>query len=258
MSTSNVYFHRYAIQAVSHRPPVVLIHGAGGTYLSWPPEIRRLPGWQIFALDLPGHGKAGGRGSQSIEGYTTAIMAWMREQSIGRAILVGHSMGSAIALSLAREYPYRVVGLGLVGAGARLRVAPALLQGIAGEATFADALDQVVAWSYGSQAPAELLRLARLRLGEVRPGVLHGDFLACDAFDMLDELKQVTAPAIVICGEEDRLTPLRYAQFLADQLPAASLKVIPNAGHMVMLEQPRATAQALVEFWQQRVEENPV
>jgi pimeloyl-ACP methyl ester carboxylesterase len=157
-------------------------------------------------------------------------------------------MGSAIALSLALDYPEQVLGLGLLGAGGRLRVAPELLESAASQTTILKAVEMVISCSFSPQAPARLMELAAKRMAEVRPSVLHGDFLACDNFDVMERLTQISAPSLIVCGADDQMTPVRYSQFLADKLPNAVLKVIPDAGHMVMLEQPQAVAKALTEF----------
>jgi pimeloyl-ACP methyl ester carboxylesterase len=245
---ANLYYHVYEGSEEGQRPPVVLIHGAGGTNLYWPSEIRRLLGYRVFAPDLPGHGKSTGRGMQSIKAYSRVILDWLGVVGVHRAVFVGHSMGSAIALSLALDNAERVLGLGLIGAGARLRVAPELLENAASPATFYSAVDTLVDWSFCSQTPEQLTELAAQRMAETRPSVLHGDFLACDAFDEMGRIGEIKQPTAVICGADDRMTPARYAQFLADNIPNAILKMIPNAGHMVMLEKPQATASALSEF----------
>ena len=111
----------FAHEANDHsRLPVILIHGAGGNHLSWPPQLRRLPDQRIFAPDLPAHGKSEGIGRHTIEDYVQDVLEFMSELKIYSAILVGHSMGSAVALSAAIHFPKRVTALGLIGSGARL------------------------------------------------------------------------------------------------------------------------------------------
>ncbi|HEX7975382.1 MAG TPA: alpha/beta fold hydrolase, partial [Anaerolineales bacterium] len=166
-----------------------------------------------------------------------------------RAIFVGHSMGAAITLSLTLDYPEHVLGLGLIGAAARLPVATAILESSASPTTFQNAIELVTKWSFASQADPRLVELATIRMGETRPSVLNGDFVACDAFDVTARVSEIIQPALVIVGAEDRMTPPREAQFLASSLPKALLESIPNAGHMVMLEQPVAVAQALLQFF---------
>jgi pimeloyl-ACP methyl ester carboxylesterase len=112
LSAGLYYFHHEGGSA--GKPPMVLLHGAGGDYLVWPPEIRRLPGIRVYALDLPGHGKSGGPGCQSVEDYARAVVGLMDAVGLWRAAFVGHSMGGAIALTLALDFPERTAGLGLV------------------------------------------------------------------------------------------------------------------------------------------------
>ena len=123
VTTELYYFAHEAKEQIDNRPPVILLHGAGGTHLSWPPQIRRLAGEKIYALDLPGHGKSEGSGRQSVDEYAEDVVAFMKELNIPAAVLVGHSMGSAMALTLALKYSKQVLGLGLLGSGPRLRVA---------------------------------------------------------------------------------------------------------------------------------------
>jgi pimeloyl-ACP methyl ester carboxylesterase len=85
-------------------------------------------------------------------------------------------------------------------------------------------------------------------MAETRRSVLNGDFLACDQFDVLHRLGEITMPTLVICGEEDQLTPLKYSRFTMDALLDARLVTIPGAGHMVMLEKPSAVTEAVKTF----------
>ena len=245
---AELYYYIFEGSEEGHRPPVILLHGAGGTHLYWPSEVRRLAGYRIYAPDLPGHGKSGGRGQQSIQAYASNIIDWLESIGLHSALFVGHSMGSAIALTLALDYPEHILGLGLVGGGARLKMNSALLESASSDTTFQNAVDTVVGWSFSSQAPPELVALAGKRMAESRPSVLYGDFLACDSFDVTERLAEIQAPTLVVCGTEDRMTPLRNAQYLVDNIPGARLATVPGAGHMVMLERPQAVAALLGEF----------
>lgn len=231
------------------RPPVILIHGAAGHHLYWPPQIRRLSDQRIFAVDLPGHGKSEGVGHHTIDDYTDGIIEFMKELKLNSAILVGHSMGSAIAITAAIKFPKRVTGLGLVGSGARLRVAPALLQAASDHSTFLDAVHMVNENSYTSHSKARLKELGEQRMAETRPTVLYGDLLTCDAFNATDQLSKVSAPTLIVCGAEDKMTPLKQSEFLRDNIANAKLEVVPEAGHMVMLEHPEKVAVMLAEFF---------
>jgi pimeloyl-ACP methyl ester carboxylesterase len=228
--------------------PVVLLHGAGGSHLYWPPEIRRLAGVRVFAPDLPGHAKSVGRGQQSIDAYAKLITGWLEGLGISRAVFIGHSMGSAIALTLAINYPQQVAGLGLIGAGARMRVRQDILADCANPTTFHKAIESLIMGAFSRFADARLVELAASRMAETRPSVLHGDLLACHEFDPTEKLGEIRVSTLVLCGSEDLLTPLRSSQFLAGAIPIAALKVIPEAGHMVMLEKPKEVASALQDY----------
>lgn len=233
----------------SNTPPVVLIHGAGGTHLYWPPQIRRLPGYQMFALDLPGHGRSrSDRGCQSIGEYTQNILAWLEAIGLHRAIFVGHSMGSAITLNLALDTPEQVLGLVLIGGGVKLPVNAVLLEEASNSATYPRAVEMIVKWAFAPAVPDNLRTLARRTMMETRQSVFYGDLLACDSFNVIERVNQINCPTLVISGEQDKMTTVRSNQYLASQIPNARLELIPGAGHMVMIEQPNAVASLLRNF----------
>lgn len=244
---NGLYYFSHGAENVS-RPPLIFIHGAGGTHLHWPAQVRRMPGQRILALDLPGHGKSDGVGSQSVADYARAMVEFLDAAGLNRAVFVGHSMGSAIALTLALDFPKRVLGIGLVGSGARLRVSPQILESTASEAMFPVAVKLINDAEFGPSVNPRLKELAAQRMAEIRPSVLHGDFLACNEFDVMQHLSQIAVPALILCGMEDILTPVKYSEYLHDHIPTSRLVTIPGAGHMVMLEEPAAVANALEEF----------
>jgi pimeloyl-ACP methyl ester carboxylesterase len=239
----------FAHEANDHsRPPVILIHGTGGNHLSWPPQLRRLPDQRIFAPDLPAHGKSEGIGRHTIEEYVQDVLEFMSELKIYSAILVGHSMGSAVALSAAIRFPKRVTALGLIGSGARLRVAPSLLRAASDSSTFASAARMINEASFSSQS-IRIKELSTQRMMETRPTVLYGDLMACDAFDVMDQLSKLSLPTLILCGSDDQMTPLHTSEFLRDHIAGARLEVVLNAGHMVMLEQPDRVSSLLADFF---------
>ncbi|NIS79935.1 MAG: alpha/beta fold hydrolase [Anaerolineales bacterium] len=230
------------------RPPLILIHGAGGTRLHWPTEVRRLPGEHVYSLDLPGHGGSPGAGEMRIGAYVEQLKTWLDAQEIERGVFVGHSMGGAISLTMALGDQERVAGLVLVGTGGRLRVHPEILAWTAEEKTFPKAVDMIKRWAFSPQASSRLVTLVEKRMGETPPAILHGDFLACDAFDILDRLGEVHVPAQVIVGTDDKMTPVKYSRYLEEHLPDARLEIIEGAGHMVMLERPGEVADVVKAF----------
>jgi pimeloyl-ACP methyl ester carboxylesterase len=230
------------------RPPLLLIHGAAGSRLFWPPALRHLTGVEVYAIDLPGHGASGGDERSTIEGYATEVGKWMENVGLRSAVCAGHSMGSAIALTLALEKPGTVVGLILVGGAPSLRVNRKLLELSASVTTAREAVDLIVRWSFGPKAPARLVELARRRMADVSARVLHNDFQACDEFDLRSELSRIAAPVLALCGAEDRMTPPDQSRALVEGIRRARLVLIEGAGHMVMLEQPEPVTQAFASF----------
>ena len=236
---------------IGKRPPLILIHGSGGSRLHWPPDLRRLDGERVFGLDLPGHGGSRGEGERTIRGYVEGLCSWMDGEDLDTGVFVGHSMGGAISLTMALVQPTRVAGLILVGTGGRLRVHPRILEMTSNPETFSEAVDLVVSYAISPQAPSRMVELARARMSETRSEVLHGDFLACDQFDVMDRLGEINVPTLVVCGTEDQLTPLKYSRFLSESIPDARMVAVESAGHMVMLEQPGKVAQTVKGFMEE-------
>lgn len=230
------------------RPAVILLHGAGGNHLYWPPEVRRLPGQRIYALDLPGHGKSDGIGRQSIADYASCVLDFMDELKLRQAVFVGHSMGGAIALDLALNHGRRTLGIGLIATASRLRVSPELLEKTSTQATFQMAVQSINDWCFSPTADARLKEMSIKRMAEVRSSVLHGDFLACDAFDLTARLGRAKVPALIVCGTDDQMIPLHYSELMHNKIKASLFHAVDGAGHMVMLENPPLVANILRLF----------
>lgn len=230
------------------KPAVILIHGAGGNNLYWPPEIRRLKDHRIYAVDLPGHGKSGGIGRQSIADYASDLLEFLESLKIHKAVFVGHSMGGAIALWMGIHQPARTLGLGLIATAARLRVAPEILGGTSVAATQTNTIKTIIDMAFGAHINYRTKELAAQRMAEIRFPVLHGDFLACEAFDETNSLNQVKSPTLILCGSEDKMTPVRYSEAIHKNIQNSDWQVFEGAGHMIMLERPATVANALDAF----------
>jgi pimeloyl-ACP methyl ester carboxylesterase len=149
-------------------------------------------------------------------------------------------MGGAIAQTLALRAQERISALVLVATGARLRVTRVILDAIQEDFEKATEVITRYAWSPGS-APS-LTELGRETLRQTGRDVLLGDFLACDRFDVMGGLAEIKVPTLVLTGTADRLTPVKYARYLAEHIPDARLVTVAEAGHMVMLERPEQVA----------------
>ena len=236
----------YSVRGQADGMPVMFIHGAGGNRLLWGSQVSGLSSsLRVLALDLPGHGRSDGPGMATIGAYAEVVAEVLGHLG-SPVVLVGHSMGGGVALQVALQWPGLVAGLVLLGTGGRLRVAQALMSGL--QADFRVAVE-VIAGLAVAHTTASAIRLrgkhALLAAGK---DTLLGDFQACDAFDVLARLGEIHVPCLVLCGADDRLTPVRYSESLARGIPGARLEVIPSAGHMAMLEQPTAVSQSILTF----------
>ncbi len=228
--------------------PVVFVHGAGGSHLIWWHQVRALQGMaRAVAIDLPGHGKSDPPGRTSVDAYAGAVAGLLDALALERAVIVGHSMGGAIAQTLALTHPDRVAGLGLVGTGARLRVLPAILDGIVVPDQFEATVRLIVDNSYVALDPLMRQR-AEAELAACSPQVTHDDFAACNAFDVMPRLGEIGVPTLVVCGRQDRMTPVKYSEFLAAHIARARLTLVDDAGHYVMIEKPAPVSDALAGF----------
>ena len=231
---------------------VVFIHGSGDSAAAWQRQLAFLGEERALALDLPGHGARvadGGRDEMNVRDYALDARAQMQAAGLVRPIVAGHSLGGAIALQLALDWPEEFAGLILIGTGARLRVLPALLE--AAQRDQAGTIQQVRALARRTDEPDRPLGTLRsdsapaATLSLLASGVFYRDLAACNVFDVMAELGRITVPVLVICGEEDAMTPPKYAEYLRAHLPHATLRMIAGAGHMVMRDQPAALNEAI-------------
>jgi len=230
----------------SAEPTLVFIHGSGDGAQVWEPLKQALqarkPALKLLAVDLPGHGARiadPGPEQVSVRDYAEDVLAEMTRQGVSSAILVGHSLGGAIALTLALEHADAVRGLVIVGSGARLRVLPSILTATLERPDEAALEIVLMGYAPGHEADARAYVASR---PPNAPGMFHRDLAACDVYDIMTDLERIQQPALMIVGQQDQMTPPKYAQYLADHLPSAQLRVIPDAGHYVLREQPDAVA----------------
>lgn len=229
---------------------LVFIHGAGGSSEQWAYQIGNLrPQTGAIALDLPGHGRSAGDARSDIGAYAEVTINFLRRLTSAPLVVVGHSMGGAIALAMALTYPREVAGLVLVSTGAKLRVHPRFLHLLAQ----GDKPD-IIEYCFSRHCSSEVVREQADRWEGVPIRTFYADFLACDRFDIREELPRINCPVLILCGEEDLMTPPKYSQFLAEHIRHSTLKLIPQAGHMLMLEKPAELTKEIQTFFDRIME----
>jgi pimeloyl-ACP methyl ester carboxylesterase len=235
-------------------PAIVFLHGAGMDHSVWALLARSFAhhGFGVLAPDLPGHGRSAGTPLPSNPELADWTAALIDAAGVAKARIVGHSMGTLIALETAVHHPDKVSGLGLIATAAPMRVSDDLL--IAAKADDHAAIDMISIWGEGyratlggSLAPGLwMLGGAERLLERARPGVIFADLSACNGYqDALAAAAKISVPSIVIQGSRDVMTPLKGGKAIAAAIPGCRLAMIEGAGHMLMSERPEEVLAAL-------------
>jgi pimeloyl-ACP methyl ester carboxylesterase len=229
------------------REPVLFIHGAGGGQYTWGYQKayfeRR---FRPLIIELPGHGASGGEGEEEVGRYADHVRSLLEALHLQKVFFVGHSMGGAIVQIMALKYPEVIKGIVLAGTGARLKVLPLILDGI--KAHFEETVRKINELSFSGKAAPWLIERSAMSLTRCRPEVLYGDYLACDRFDLMDEVEKIDLPTLILCGDEDRMTPVKYSQYLHSRIRESKLEILTDAGHMLMMEAADAFNEKIGQF----------
>ncbi|MBI3840856.1 MAG: alpha/beta hydrolase [Thaumarchaeota archaeon] len=225
---------------------VVLVHGAGGNNLLWKRTLGYMDGpRRAVAVNLPGH-PSGDITCTSVADYAVALHQFVLESGLEKPVICGHSMGSAITLQLALDHPEDLGGMVLVGAGAKLGVDPRIVEGLRDHPL--KTIEQTITPMSFRAIDLELGREARAALSFTNLPVFLNDYLACEGFDVRSELHRITARTLIICGEEDRMTPPKWSQYLNEKIPSSTASFVKESGHMLPLEKPQALAGLIQPF----------
>jgi pimeloyl-ACP methyl ester carboxylesterase len=229
------------------RSTLIFIHGAGESRLLWDAQVVGLKDRaNTVALDLPGHGASGGAARRRIEAYAAAVVDFIAAIEAPTPIPCGLSMGGAITQQLLLDHAERFRAGIIVSSGARLRVLPSLFDLI--DTDMPGYVELVDRLGFSPKTAAALKRPFLEDSLTAQPEVAHGDFEACDRFDAMDWLGAISVPVLVISAEDDKLTPPKYAAFLAERLAAGTRVHIPDAGHFVPIEKPLEVNAAIGRF----------
>jgi pimeloyl-ACP methyl ester carboxylesterase len=238
-------------------PTVVFVHGAQHDHSVWILQSRYLAhhGYGVLAVDLPGHGRSAGPALPTVGDLAEWIAAVQDAVGVKQAAIVGHSMGSLIALECAARHPDRVAKIALLAAAYPMKVSAELLDATKNNEPLAQ--DMVNIWSHSAHAhypnnpgPGFWIIGENLRLMQrQKPGVMHVDFAACNAYaGGAQAAAGVRCPALFLLAQRDQMTPLRAARDFAKSISGAQTVIIDGSGHNMMGEKPDEVLDALLAF----------
>jgi len=223
---------------------IIFVHGSGAYGDIWRYQADYFP--DSDAVNLPGHPH--GQTLNSVEEYADWLRRYIKGRGYKDVVLAGHSLGGAIALMYALRSPEDLKGIIIIGSGARLRVHPGFL------APCEEAIKGNPQEWY--QLVEEIYRLTQEdykrevveKQKAIGPAVMLNDFLCCDKFDLIDKVQEIKLPALIICGELDAMTPVKYSNYLGTKLANSTVVIIPQATHFALAEKPEMVNEAIEDF----------
>ena len=220
-------------------PFLVFVHGAGGDKSQW--EYQRDffadKKFGIITISLPGHGDSSPDNTASIGSYANNLKNFLSKYDAKNFILLGHSMGGAITLQFTIDFPdYPPKLIVLLGTGAKLNVAPVFFDLI--QSDFKKAIKMMTDFSYSDKTELSIKEKNYEVITNNGSKILLEDLKACSQFDMREDLNKIEVPALIICGEEDQMMPLKYSQYLRNNIKESQLFIIPDVGHFPFQERP--------------------
>ncbi len=243
---------------------LVLIHGAGGQEIDWPLAWRssnditrelgltpkghsnKLDKFQIYAVDLPGHGKSSGTGMDSVFDYANVIEAVIEALFLENVCVVGHSMGACIALALIHGKNPHITSACMIGGASKMDVSDTILEGLNKE--FENTVENIVRYSWYKETGAFFKQKAIQRMKLAGKETVFNDFLACSKFDMSNELSEIDLPVLVIASDHDRMVKLDVSKSMSAEMPNSVFLPIENCGHFQHIEQTELVANEIANF----------
>lgn len=240
-------------ESSSGQTPFVFVHGAGGSHLTWEQLYshwdQNWPGVPAIFPSLPGHLESEGPPLTSIRETADWLHRFLEHMYPGQpVILLGHSMGGAIAQQMALSYPQQLKGIILLTTGAKLGTRPEFLEALRrGEYD-----PQQTRNAFSPHTDPAIIESVIARRANTPVEVIYQDFLNCNAFDLREDIRNIRVPTLIIAGEDDVLTPPMFSTFMAERIPGAELVILEKAGHYVPAEQPETFEQLIRNFYNQQ------
>jgi len=239
------------------KPSAVFAHGAGLDHSIFGLQSRYFGyhGRNVLALDFPGHGRSEGPPLGSVQDMADWVLRLLDAAQLEKASVVGHSMGSLVALECAARHAARIERIALLGTAYPMKVSADFLN--AAQANRQEAYDMETIWGHSSQAALganpnpgmSMYGEALARLGRLAPGVLYSDLKACNEYAGGEAaVAKLNCPAVFVLGRRDQMTPAKAGLAFARSLPKAQIVQLETSGHSLMTEAPDAVLDALIDF----------
>jgi len=241
-----------------NKPLIIFVHGSGLSHITWVLQTRYFAfhGYSVLAIDLPGHGYSEGPSLKSIEEQASWISDVIDVVGMTQASLVGHSQGCLIVMECASQFPTKVKSLSLMGGAGAIPMNPELLD--LAERGEAKAVDLMMDWAHGPAGHFGGHSVPGLHHINIGGTIVHNgsvknalgvDFRACENYkNGFEAAKKVQCPTINILGQEDRMCPVKEGKKLADCISGSKVEIIPNCGHMILLEEAGKALAILKKF----------
>ena len=228
--------------------PIILLHGSSGSHLSWPGEMRRLDHKRVIALDLPGHGKTLSSVCHSIQTLVFSLQRFLQALKIQRVILIGHSLGSVLALHYAAAFPQNVLGMFLLACGASFSIPASLFDTLRSPLPMEKVVEEFSKIAFDENFPQELRRKVLAPMHTLRKSTLLSDLAICAGFSDSTNFSGITCPVRLVAGENDLITQPDAVRQLAFSLPNAGFSILPQCGHLLLYEKTDLVAGKLNGF----------
>ena len=235
----------------SKKPTIILLHGSGQSHVVWSLTDQFLAeqGFNVFALDLPGHGNSEGPCLESIEEMSLWLNEFVEHIGIEKSVLVGHSQGCLVGLEFARRYPKKIDKIIFIAGSYSMPVNKSLIDlSLSGDI---EALNLMMKWGYGYSKQfiggnplQKILNSPR----EVRE-VLAVDLIACNNYkNGVDAVKSINCSTFFIFGEIDKMIKLESGKKFANMINNSQTHIIKDCGHMIILENAFEMREKITEF----------
>lgn len=254
---STRYLDGLAVEIDGEGTPVVCVHGLGGSSNNWTPVMRALSGHRVVRIDLPGSARSAGvTGALSIQRFVDSVVSVCQQLNIHNAHFVGHSLGTIVCQHLAAQRPHMVRSLALFGPlacppeAARPNIRARAAKAAEGSVAMQDIADAIVnGATSGLTRETQAAAVALVRESVMRQDPL-GYSRSCEALAGAQSanLEEITAPVLLVTGDEDGVAPPGAVREMASRLREAQVEVLNRCGHWTTFERPAECAQLLGSF----------